>query len=105
MTATTHHTDHDHLRTALEETRDDRRVLLQSITAEELLAAETDPVIAASIGSARRILQEVEEALARMDAGEFGFCVHCRRPIPAGRLEFLPHASGCVPCLQSQRRA
>ncbi|WP_460624245.1 TraR/DksA family transcriptional regulator [Kineococcus endophyticus] len=40
-----------------------------------------------------------------MDAGEFGFCVHCRRPIPAGRLEFLPHASGCVPCLQSQRRA
>ncbi|MEW1960486.1 hypothetical protein [Kineococcus sp. NPDC059986] len=91
------------LRAVLEETRDDRRHLLQSLTAEELRAADTDPAAAARITSARRALGEAADALARMDAGTFGLCVHCQGAIPQERLEFLPHASGCVPC--SRRRS
>ncbi len=61
----------------------------------------SDPAEATRVAGARRTLQEVDAALARMDAGEFGLCVHCGNPIPAERLEFLPQASGCVPCVQA----
>lgn len=91
------------LRSALEETRADRRAFLQSLTADGLQTMGSDPAEATRVAGARRTLQEVDAALARMDAGEFGLCVHCGNPIPAERLEFLPQASGCVPCVQAHR--
>ena len=88
------------LRSVLEESRRERRALLQSLTAEDLHTLETDPAAAAQVSAARRTVQETEAALARMDDGSFGVCVHCGQPIQWARLEFLPHASGCVPCTQ-----
>jgi DnaK suppressor protein len=43
-------------------------------------------------------LELVDEALARLDAGTFGACVRCGRPIPADRLEALPWAPRCIDC-------
>ena len=43
-------------------------------------------------------LQQVDDALARMDAGTYGVCLHCGRPIPAARLEIRPFAEYCVAC-------
>jgi DnaK suppressor protein len=43
-------------------------------------------------------LQLVDEALARLDAGTFGTCVRCGRPIPDDRLEALPWAPRCIDC-------
>ena len=40
----------------------------------------------------------VDEALARLDAGTFGTCVRCGRPIPDERLEALPWAPRCIDC-------
>jgi RNA polymerase-binding protein DksA len=40
----------------------------------------------------------VDEALARMDAGTFGACVRCGRPVGAERLEALPWAARCIDC-------
>lgn len=88
------------LRAALETSRRERRALLQSLTAEDLHEMENDPAAAAQVTAARRIVKETDEALTRMDDGSFGFCVHCQEPIPWPRLEFLPHARGCVPCTQ-----
>jgi DnaK suppressor protein len=42
----------------------------------------------------RRVLA----ALARIDAGEYGYCVECDAPIPEGRLEIDPSAALCVDC-------
>jgi RNA polymerase-binding transcription factor DksA len=37
-------------------------------------------------------LDEVEHALERMDAGTYGICEECGRPIPLARLRILPEA-------------
>ena len=40
----------------------------------------------------------VEAALARLDAGTFGICIRCGRPIGPERLEALPWAAHCIEC-------
>jgi len=43
-------------------------------------------------------LQEVEDALGRLDAGTYGDCASCGAPIPAARLTVQPAARLCVAC-------
>jgi DnaK suppressor protein len=43
-------------------------------------------------------LRLVDEALDRLDSGDYGICLHCDEPIPAKRLEALAWARYCVPC-------
>jgi RNA polymerase-binding transcription factor DksA len=43
-------------------------------------------------------LAEIDAALARLDAGTYGTCARCRRPIPAGRLLARPRSTTCVTC-------
>ena len=40
----------------------------------------------------------VDDALARLDAGTFGACVRCGRPIAPARLDALPWAAYCIDC-------
>lgn len=40
----------------------------------------------------------VDAALARLDAGTFGACLRCHRPISGARLEALPWAAHCIDC-------
>ena len=53
---------------------------------------------------ARDELQQVDEALARMDAGTYGVCANCGRPIPVARLRVRPFAQYCVPCAEKLGR-
>ena len=46
-------------------------------------------------------LRLIEEALDRIEAGDYGICLSCEEPIPAKRLEALPWAKYCVTCQQS----
>lgn len=41
---------------------------------------------------------EIDAALARIDAGTYGLCEACGKPIPEARLEVLPEATLCVSC-------
>ena len=43
-------------------------------------------------------LETVDAALTRLDAGTYGACVRCGRPIAPGRLEALPWAAHCIDC-------
>jgi RNA polymerase-binding protein DksA len=43
-------------------------------------------------------LEAVDGALARLDAGTYGTCARCGRPIAAERLEALPWAAHCIEC-------
>ena len=43
-------------------------------------------------------LRLVEEALDRVQSGDFGVCLACERPIPPKRLQALPWARYCVAC-------
>lgn len=48
------------------------------------------------IENENEILQEVQEALKRIDTGEFGNCLYCNELIPMGRLEVRPYARFCL---------
>ncbi|HUS05776.1 MAG TPA: TraR/DksA C4-type zinc finger protein [Bryobacteraceae bacterium] len=43
-------------------------------------------------------LRLINEALQRIQDGDYGICLHCEQPIPARRLEVIPWAKFCVPC-------
>jgi RNA polymerase-binding transcription factor len=66
--------------------------------------AEADPIsverdrIVSLAAMARRRLEEVDAALARLDAGTYGRCQTCGRSIPVPRLEAVPEATQCVSC-------
>ncbi len=47
-----------------------------------------------------QVMLTIRKALERIDAGTYGVCEMCGKPIPAGRLEALPYATRCVACKQ-----
>lgn len=47
---------------------------------------------------ARRQLEQIDDALRRMDAGNYGTCERCGNQIEADRLEALPQATLCMDC-------
>ncbi|WP_235480908.1 TraR/DksA C4-type zinc finger protein [Frondihabitans sp. Leaf304] len=48
--------------------------------------------------SAEQRADEAAAALARLDAGTYGFCISCDLPIPAARLGARPMAALCLAC-------
>jgi DnaK suppressor protein len=49
-------------------------------------------------------LVQIEGALKRIEAGTFGLCQTCGKPIAPERLEALPWALDCVVCHAKMRR-
>jgi DnaK suppressor protein len=47
---------------------------------------------------AEQQLALVDAALARIDAGTFGRCLRCGKPIAPDRLDALPWAEHCIDC-------
>lgn len=43
-------------------------------------------------------LEEIEEALKRIEKGTYGICEMCDDPIALGRLRAKPFAKFCTPC-------
>lgn len=43
-------------------------------------------------------LGRINDALQRMEAGEYGICEHCGRPIAIGRLYAVPATTLCIAC-------
>lgn len=46
----------------------------------------------------REKLANIDEALLRLEDGEYGICEECEEEIPLGRLKVLPFARHCVKC-------
>ena len=54
----------------------------------------------ALLQNAERLLEQVRDALRRLDDGTYGKCESCRKPIDPARLEALPYATLCLRCQQ-----
>jgi RNA polymerase-binding protein DksA len=54
----------------------------------------------ASLGREADALREIEEALHRLHAHSYGYCVDCGQPIALERLRAYPTAKRCLPCQQ-----
>ena len=52
----------------------------------------------------RRLLGLIDEALKRVEAGEYGECVNCGEPVQEKRLDAVPWARYCLRCQDLQER-
>ena len=50
------------------------------------------------VGSERRLLQEIDDALERIENNTYGICEGGAEPIPKARLKAIPWARYCVKC-------
>ena len=66
------------------------------------VTAERGEVDALS-GQLEETLTDIEDALARYDAGTYGECESCGRRIPEARLEAMPAARLCIDCASPRR--
>jgi RNA polymerase-binding transcription factor DksA len=51
-----------------------------------------------------RLLMEINEALRKLYAGEFGRCEICEKPIARARLEAMPYARLCLSCKEKEEK-
>jgi RNA polymerase-binding protein DksA len=54
--------------------------------------------------NARDMLEQVQHALHRIDAGTYGICETCGRAIGKLRLQAFPRATLCMACKQAEER-
>lgn len=54
--------------------------------------------------NSRDLLEKVDRALEKIDAGTYGVCESCGKPIEAARLKALPHALLCISCKRREER-
>jgi DnaK suppressor protein len=100
-----------------------RRVILETsrradAEIDALRAAERDPefeegaqseheqfTLARLSEAQRREILQIDAALARIEAGEYGVCRDCEQEIDPRRLEALPYALLCTECATRRERA
>lgn len=90
------------LTSASEETGDSRKpVALDQTTMGRLSRIDAMQNQAMAQESERRRqlrLKQIDAALRRIEADEYGFCLRCGEDIPPERLDFDPAAPMCVDC-------
>ena len=52
-----------------------------------------------------QVLQEIDEALLRIETGMFGICEACGGPVSIARLKAIPYARLCLNCKRRQERS
>ena len=52
----------------------------------------------------RELLQQIDQALMRIDKGEFGECQNCSDPISEERLRAVPWARYCIDCQELEEK-
>ncbi|HEY3124999.1 MAG TPA: TraR/DksA family transcriptional regulator [Thermoanaerobaculia bacterium] len=48
--------------------------------------------------SERKTVQQIDQALARIEDGTYGFCLNCQSPMSEKRLTAIPWSRHCVDC-------
>ena len=96
-THTTPAGSHDRFRALLDEQRADC-VRQREAALEECATSVPDPVAQRRSADLEVTIEEIDRALARIEAGTYGRCTGCGASIPEERLELRPFASRCVTC-------
>lgn len=55
-------------------------------------------------GQEKHELDEIVDALARLEGGTYGLCERCRRPIPLERVRAMPAGRYCLDCQLGEER-
>ena len=78
-----------------EATQDPADMAANAYTKELLMSMSTND---------RQLLESIDAALERIEAGKYGKCVHCGQPIQDKRLEAVPWARHCLTCQDLNER-
>jgi len=71
----------------------------------EIAGVEAGKALLASLGGKERHeLDEISDALARLESGTYGLCQRCGRAIALARLRAVPAARHCVDCQRGEDR-
>ena len=52
----------------------------------------------------QKLLNRINAAVERIDAGTFGLCELCEKKVAKARLKVVPYAELCVPCQEKQEK-
>ena len=69
--------------------------------AEQATEMENSEVLDSLGNAARDEMIEVQQAIARIESGNYGVCIVCGEPIGQARLEILPFTDKCIKCAQN----
>jgi len=72
--------------------------------AEQAVELENQEVLEALDAEVDQELRQIDQALARIDTGDYLSCSGCGEDIPQKRLEALPTTSLCVDCAAEAER-
>ncbi len=87
------------IRELLEQHRAARVDQIKACTFANPVSDATEPALRRRVLDAARLtLDEIDLALARLEAGSFGGCVGCSRRIAVERLYAVPYARFCEGC-------
>lgn len=67
---------------------------------EQVTEMENDDLVHALDAEGRMELNQIQHALARIDAGDYFDCVVCGKPIGEKRLEAIPFTDKCINCAE-----
>jgi DnaK suppressor protein len=95
----------EHLEQRLRDTRDDLAQLDDPLEAKrEYGLGRGDPLIVrweldlSLREEMEQRVEQMEDALERLDEGDYGICESCQQTIDPGRLEVLPRTRLCITC-------
>lgn len=82
---------------------------LVSGSADQHMADTATETVEREIGNTleehdERVLEAIDAALQRIEAGTYGKCVNCGAQIPEERLEAMPWATLCIECKRKEER-
>lgn len=71
---------------------------------EQATERENDEVLESLGHASEEELLKINQALKRIESGEYFSCSICGNDIPESRLELLPFSTSCVACAEKQNR-
>lgn len=71
---------------------------------ERLSGIQAEGIADAELGRDWHELEQVQRAIGRLDAGSYGTCADCGKPIPLERLLTAPASIRCVECQDLHER-
>ena len=98
-------TQQDDLRKIVASIEQDGRTADEDATqdpADKAAASYTKEFLFSQSNNERSLLGLVDEALSRIEQGEYGACVECGGEMQPKRLEAVPWARHCIPCQEKQ---
>ncbi len=66
--------------------------------AEQATQRENDEVLESLHQQTLQEIEQIKQALHRIEQGSYGNCARCGKQIAAERLEILPYATTCTEC-------